>query len=221
MRNLVRVVAVQCQLVLMGIAAEITKNKAKMMNYTNPFREITQKYSVELVGWPTTTLKFANPSELGSQVPPLEKLITALKTGECRFVQLTPQQICDCLQERESAIEAGTMPAPKERKTRSDAGKKRKRASDDDGVQGSGGRITGNDGVQGGGSEKTGNEGGDGREDGVEGAVTAPPPKKGRGRAKKGEAGPSTAKKVTKKPSRKSNRKSNRVVSPAVVEENE
>ena len=60
------------------------------MHYIQNHKEIVQWYKVKLVGW--THLTFANPSELSTSLPPLQILLDAIKSGQCKFVQLTPKE---------------------------------------------------------------------------------------------------------------------------------
>ncbi len=92
------------------------------MNYTDTFNEIVKRYNVELIGW--THKLFANPSLLGTQVPPLEKLVKALEEDKCKFVRLSAEQVAEKAAAHARAIKAGEI-VVKERKRRSDAGKKR------------------------------------------------------------------------------------------------
>ncbi|EMD37548.1 hypothetical protein CERSUDRAFT_94550 [Gelatoporia subvermispora B] len=103
-----------------GMLVEITKNPKAAMNYLHFGRDIIIKYSIDLIGW--THDKFANPSDLSTSLPPLQKLKAVLDDGKCFFVKLTPGE----REKREAAylraVEQGTVET---RKQRSDAGKPR------------------------------------------------------------------------------------------------
>ena len=95
------------------------------MQYVNYEEGIIQRYGVELTGW--TYEKFVNPSELSTAVEPLRKLVDAINAGDCKFVKLTTEERRERLASYRAKIAAGELKA-RERKTRSDAGtKKRKR----------------------------------------------------------------------------------------------
>jgi hypothetical protein len=94
------------------------------MNYINYEEAIVQRYSIELVGW--TYDKFVNPSEFSLALAPLRRLIDAINAGECKFVRLKAEERQKRLETYKAKIAAGELKA-RERKTRSDAGKKKKR----------------------------------------------------------------------------------------------
>ena len=62
---------------------EITGNPKAIMHYVQNHKEIVQRYKVKLVGWTHPT--FANPSELSTSLPPLQKLLDAIKSTECKL----------------------------------------------------------------------------------------------------------------------------------------
>ncbi|KAF8236919.1 hypothetical protein L208DRAFT_1078784, partial [Tricholoma matsutake] len=98
-----------------------------VMQYVNYEEGIIQRYGdgIELTGW--TYEKFVNPSELSTAVEPLHKLVDAINAGDCKFVKLTTEECRECLASYRAKIAVGELKA-RERKTRSDAGtKKRKR----------------------------------------------------------------------------------------------
>ncbi|KAH9831728.1 uncharacterized protein C8Q71DRAFT_726622 [Rhodofomes roseus] len=45
------------------------------------------KYGINIFGW--TLNKFVNPSEMSTSLPPLRKLVNALKSGLCKFIHLS------------------------------------------------------------------------------------------------------------------------------------
>lgn len=95
------------------------------MNYTNTHREIVMKYGIRLEGW--SHPKWANPSELGSKLAPLQQLLKDLRDDTCRFVKCTPQELQDLQAKHELDIAQGVIEAPRERKTRSDCGQKKRK----------------------------------------------------------------------------------------------
>lgn len=105
-------------------SGEITGNPNAAMNYINYNEAIVQRYGIELVGW--TYDKFVNPSEFSSALGPLRRLIDAINAGNCKFVKLTAEERRKRLETYKAKIVAGELKA-RERKTRSDAGKKKKR----------------------------------------------------------------------------------------------
>lgn len=111
------------------ILAEITDNANATMHYSDYEEKIVQRYGVELIGW--TYEKLVNPSELSSSLPGLCQLLDAINTGSCKFIKLTRTKLKERREERQKAIEDGTLPAPKTRKPHKDRGTKRKRTDDD------------------------------------------------------------------------------------------
>ncbi|KAJ7673734.1 hypothetical protein DFH06DRAFT_915712, partial [Mycena polygramma] len=95
------------------------------MQFVNYEEDIVLKHGVKLVGW--TADKFVNPSELSSAIPPLQTLLAAIKDGSCKFVKLTTQERLDREAKYEEDVAAGIR-VRKHRKTRCDAGTKRKAA---------------------------------------------------------------------------------------------
>ena len=67
------------------------KYKAKVtMNYENYEGKIVERYGVALQGWPCGEIR--NPSKVGSHQE-VTKLLEALKSGECRWVTLSDEEI--------------------------------------------------------------------------------------------------------------------------------
>ena len=102
---------------------KITGNPKAIMHYVQNHKEIIQQYKVKLVGWMHTT--FANPSELITSLPPLQKLLDAIKSMECKFVQLTPKQYKKEDNKYHEKLNNGKI-ILREHMTRKDKGKKRK-----------------------------------------------------------------------------------------------
>ena len=111
------------------IPAEITNNANATMHYADYEEKVLQRYGVELIGW--TYEKLVNPSELSTSLPGLHQLLEAINTGSCKFIKLSQAQLKQRREERQKAIEDGSLPAPKTRKPRKDRGSKRKRTDDD------------------------------------------------------------------------------------------
>ena len=94
------------------------------MHYVQNHKEIVQRYKVKLVGWTHPT--FANPSELSASLLPLQILLDAIKSGQCKFVWLTPEEYKKEDNEYHEKLKNGDI-IPRECKTRKDKGKKWKR----------------------------------------------------------------------------------------------
>ncbi|KAH9923874.1 uncharacterized protein B0H18DRAFT_1120218 [Fomitopsis serialis] len=80
---------VQSQLV------ELTGNEKIKMNYLNFERDFIVKQGIDVLGW--THDKFINPSDMSTSLPPLRKLVDALKNGSCKFVEagdVAPRKEC-------------------------------------------------------------------------------------------------------------------------------
>jgi len=99
-----------------------TGNPKAIMNYTRFEEEIVLWYGIILQGW--TYKKFVNPSELSSSVPALSKLNDALKSGKCKFVQLSPEEKKKRFEAYQEKLTTGEI-QPFQRKRRSDAGSRR------------------------------------------------------------------------------------------------
>lgn len=97
------------------------------MQYVNYEEAIVQRYGIELQGW--TYDKFVNPSELSTSLPLLRKLLTAIDTGSCKFVKLTAEELRKRLETYKKKVESGELKI-RERKTRSDAGKRKRKDRD-------------------------------------------------------------------------------------------
>ncbi|PCH43996.1 hypothetical protein WOLCODRAFT_141380 [Wolfiporia cocos MD-104 SS10] len=102
------------------LPVEITGNQKAVMNYKNYEKDIVCRYSIELIGW--THKKWANPSDLSTSLPPLQKLLDALKSGECRFIRLSAAALLERKKEYARKLDAGEITSWKKRK---DTGKKR------------------------------------------------------------------------------------------------
>jgi hypothetical protein len=105
-------------------AVEITGNPKAVMQYVNYEEAIVQRYGVVLEGW--TFDRFVNPSELSTAIPPLQILLDALNNGSCKFIKLTREQHKEHEKDYRAKLVSGEAQVH-QRKTRKDAGKKRKR----------------------------------------------------------------------------------------------
>lgn len=105
------------------------------MEYKNYHRDIVVRYQIELVGWPHS--KFQSPGSLGTSLPLFVSILDALESGECRFVELTPEALETLDVKYRADVAAGIIAGPAKRKKRSDEGITKKRkgrdgSSDDD-----------------------------------------------------------------------------------------
>jgi hypothetical protein len=93
------------------------------MQYVQYHKEIVMRHGVALKGWTHPT--FANPSDLSTSLPPLQELLDAIKSGQCKFVKLTTEQRKAEDDQYRKKIESGEITV-QVRATRKDKGKKRK-----------------------------------------------------------------------------------------------
>lgn len=100
------------------LAESILENQNVAMRYTHYERQVCVKHRVILRGWPEG-IKFGTPYQLG-RIDDAEKLRDALRSGECKWVKMKPDEYKE-LQQKVNAEAAPT------RGTRSDKGLKRKR----------------------------------------------------------------------------------------------
>jgi hypothetical protein len=107
----------------------ITGNPKAVMQYANYEEAIVLKYGIELIGW--THDKFSNPSELSNALEPLRTLLEALNNQSCKFVKLSFSEHRAREAKYRADIASGAI-AVKQRKTRKDAGTKRKGPNGDD-----------------------------------------------------------------------------------------
>jgi hypothetical protein len=97
------------------------------MNYANYEVSIVQAYNVKLIGWPLDG-DVVSPAQI-TNTTDMRKLRNALKSGECRWKQLTTAEVQAYADEIEARRAKGEV-IGKPRKQRSDAGVKRKRVDD-------------------------------------------------------------------------------------------
>jgi hypothetical protein len=109
------------------ILVKITGNSNAVMQYINYEEAIIQRYGIELQGW--TYEKFVNPSELSTSLPLLRKLLNAIDNGDCKFVKLTAEETSKRLETYKKRVESGELKI-RERKIRSDAGKRKRQVQD-------------------------------------------------------------------------------------------
>ena len=60
------------------------------MNYSNYECKITERFSVELIGWPNDLLPIRNPAQLGGH-DRVQKLLSALTTKVCHWKKLSEE----------------------------------------------------------------------------------------------------------------------------------
>lgn len=97
------------------------------MQYINYEEAIIECYRIELQGW--TYDRFVNPSELSTSLPSLRKLLNAIDTGDCKFVKQTAKEHCKGQETYKKKVANGEIKGC-ERKIRSDAGKRKRKAQD-------------------------------------------------------------------------------------------
>jgi hypothetical protein len=93
------------------------------MQHIQYHKEIVMRYSVALEGWTHPT--FANPGDLSTSLPPLQELLDAINSGECKFVKLTTEQRKAEDDKYHEKIRSGEITV-QVRATRKDKGRKRK-----------------------------------------------------------------------------------------------
>ena len=99
------------------------------MNYINYKTAIVQKYHVQLVGWPSD-IPFVNPHQL-TNTAAANSLKTSLTVSTCKWVIMSKRQQKDYAATLVADAEGGQVVGRK-RKVRSDKGRKRKLAADDE-----------------------------------------------------------------------------------------
>lgn len=65
----------------------LTGNEKVCINYSNFEHEFVVKHVIDVIGW--THERFINPSDMSTSLPPLQKLVAALKDGMCKFIRLS------------------------------------------------------------------------------------------------------------------------------------
>ena len=110
-----------------SVAGNITQVKYLEMNYANYETSIVQAYSVQLINWPLKT-GLLSPSQI-TNTADMRKLRNVLKSGECKWRQLTITEVEAHASELDACCAGGEV-VTRPRKRRSDAGVKRKRQED-------------------------------------------------------------------------------------------
>jgi hypothetical protein len=96
------------------------------MQWVHYWRNIVQRYLVICEGWPDD-IPFENLSKVSSGVTRLETLLRQWKSGDIYWRQLEAQEFQQLLDERNKKLDSGEV-VERSRRTRSDKGKKRRRA---------------------------------------------------------------------------------------------
>ena len=105
------------------------------MEYKNFHRDILVKHGVQLLGWPFEKLQ--SPGNMGSSLPVFMKILKSMEADEIRFESLSLEEVQHLDAEHEASIAAGEIEAPKQRKIRSDAGKRKRKTKQRDDTSGS------------------------------------------------------------------------------------
>ncbi|KAH9831717.1 uncharacterized protein C8Q71DRAFT_861410 [Rhodofomes roseus] len=117
--------------------ADLTGNPKVRMNYVNFERDFVVKFGIDVTGW--TFDKFINPSEMSTSLPPLQKLISALKDGSCRFHRLAEPERSRREEAYNRKVLAGEVEPRKERQDKGvPRGKRAANAADTEPDEGSG-----------------------------------------------------------------------------------
>ncbi|KAF7371510.1 hypothetical protein MVEN_00005800 [Mycena venus] len=106
-----------------GKLVDITGNADATMAYVWYEEDIVQRYGIVLEGW--TGVPFQNISTVSTSLGNLRLLLDAIKTGECGFRKLSPEEAATRKAKWDADVAAG-IAIPKHRAQRSDAGQKRK-----------------------------------------------------------------------------------------------
>src|SRR5882724_4819215 len=110
-----------------SFAGNITQVKYLEMNYANYETSIVQAYGVQLINWPLET-GLLSPLQI-TNTADMHKLCNVLKSGECKWRQLTIMEVEAHASELD-AHHAGGEVVTRPRKRRLDAGVKCKRQED-------------------------------------------------------------------------------------------
>jgi hypothetical protein len=90
------------------------------------FRNVVQRYSVKIEGWPVDLVRFQNLSEVSSPYNSLKTLLDNWSSGKTYWRELSEDELEELVREREEEIANGEIQVPAQRRPRSDRGKKRK-----------------------------------------------------------------------------------------------
>jgi len=110
------------------LKGHITRISKITMHYVKYEDAIVQRHSVKLIGW--TCSRFINPADINS-VPEIRVLRDALRSGACRWIRISPQELQHHTAEVDAWHQQGEV-IGKKRKERSDKGTKRKRRTTTD-----------------------------------------------------------------------------------------
>jgi hypothetical protein len=105
------------------------------MEYKNFHRDVLVKHGVQLLGWPFRKLQ--SPGSMGSSLPVFVKILKSMEADEIRFELLSLEEVQRLDAEHEASIAAGDVDAPKQRKIRSDTGKRKRKTKRRDDTSGS------------------------------------------------------------------------------------
>ncbi|KIJ57835.1 hypothetical protein HYDPIDRAFT_103757 [Hydnomerulius pinastri MD-312] len=107
---------------------ETTGDQEAKMQWAHYFRNVVQRHSVVIEGWPDG-IPFSNLSSISSALSQLETLLRKWESGTTYWKQLTEDEFEELRAKRNQQLEDGEI-NDHTRRTRSDKGKKRKRISD-------------------------------------------------------------------------------------------
>ncbi|KII92206.1 hypothetical protein PLICRDRAFT_27424 [Plicaturopsis crispa FD-325 SS-3] len=117
----------QCTRMILTALKSATHVRSILMCYRNYEKDIVEKYSVRIIGWPKD-VKFVSPSAIGA-VGDIRKLRDAWKSGACHWEKMTKGQLASHLADLEERRDRGETVEKPPRKQRSDKGTKRKSTS--------------------------------------------------------------------------------------------
>ena len=109
---------------------EISGEPSAKMEWANFFRNVVQRYRVNIEGWPEK-IPFDNLSNVSSALPDLEMLLRSWESGATYWKTLSEDEYEDIHHKRDEKILSGELTEHR-RRTRSDKGKKRKRQATSD-----------------------------------------------------------------------------------------
>ncbi|KAF8348045.1 hypothetical protein F5887DRAFT_837650, partial [Amanita rubescens] len=104
---------------------DITGNPSARMEWKFYFRNVVQRYSVKIEGWPVNLVRFQNLSEVSSPYDSLKTLLNNWSSGKTYWRELSEDELEELVREREEEIAKGEIQVPAQRRLPSDRGKKR------------------------------------------------------------------------------------------------
>lgn len=119
-----------CYISYLHNSEEATKDPKAKMQWVHYWRNIVQRYLVICDGWPDE-IPFDNLSKASSGVTNLEMLLRKWKSGDIYWRSLETEEFQQLLEERNEKLGSGEI-VEHTRRTRSDKGKKRRRARSPD-----------------------------------------------------------------------------------------